>query len=93
MEKDARVLLHCFSGSRELAEQYVKLGATISIAGPVTYKNNRKTSEVVSAIPIEYLLVRRRAVSDAGATSRQKKSISIRSLYRAPRGVAQRDIL
>ena len=56
-EKDARVLLHCFSGSRELAEQYVKLGATISIAGPVTYKNNRKTSEVVSAIPIEYLLV------------------------------------
>ena len=56
-EKDARVLLHCFSGSRELAAQYVKLGATISIAGPVTYKNNRKTSEVVSAIPIEYLLV------------------------------------
>ncbi len=57
MEKDARVLLHCFSGSRELAMQYVKLGATLSIAGPVTYKNNRKTSEVVSAIPIEYLLV------------------------------------
>lgn len=56
-EKDCRVLLHCFSGSRELAEQYVKLGATISIAGPVTYKNNRKTTEVVAAIPIEYLLV------------------------------------
>lgn len=56
-EKDCRVLLHCFSGSRELAEQYVKLGATISIAGPVTYKNNRKTTEVVNAIPIEYLLV------------------------------------
>ena len=55
--KDCRVLLHCFSGSRELAEQYVKLGATISIAGPVTYKNNRKTTEVVAAIPIEYLLV------------------------------------
>ena len=51
------MLLHCFSGSRELAEQYVKLGATISIAGPVTYKNNRKTTEVVGAIPIEYLLV------------------------------------
>ena len=56
-EKDCRVLLHCFSGSRELAEQYVKLGATISIAGPVTYKNNRKTTDVVGAIPIEYLLV------------------------------------
>lgn len=57
LEKDARVLLHCFSGSRELGQQYVKLGATLSVAGPVTYKNNRKTTEVVSAIPIEYLLV------------------------------------
>lgn len=57
LEKDARVLLHCFSGSRELAQQYIKLGATLSIAGPVTYKNNRKTTEVVEAIPIEYLLV------------------------------------
>jgi len=54
---DAKLLLHCFSGSRELAQQYVKLGATISIAGPVTYKNARKTIEVVQAIPIEHLLV------------------------------------
>ncbi|MBR3756625.1 MAG: TatD family hydrolase [Firmicutes bacterium] len=57
MLPDCRVLLHCFSGSRELAQQYVKLGATISIAGPVTFKNNRKTREVVEALPIEFLLV------------------------------------
>lgn len=54
---DARVLLHCYSGSAELAKQYVKLGATLSIAGPVTYKNNRKTIAVVDEIPIEFLLV------------------------------------
>lgn len=54
---DARVLLHCFSGSRELGQQYVRLGATISIAGPVTYKNNRKTVEVVEALPLSVLLV------------------------------------
>lgn len=54
---DARVLLHCFSGSAELARQYVKLGATLSIAGPVTYKNNRKTIAVVDEIPIDFLLV------------------------------------
>ena len=53
---DARVLLHCFSGSRELAQQYVKLGATISIAGPVTYKNARKTVEVVEALDLQHLL-------------------------------------
>lgn len=54
---DARVLLHCYSGSAELGRQYVKLGATLSIAGPVTYKNNRKTIAVVEEIPIDFLLV------------------------------------
>lgn len=54
---DARVLIHCFSASREVAEQYVKLGATISICGPVTYKNNRKTVEVVENTPIEFMTV------------------------------------
>lgn len=54
---DARLLLHCYSGSKELALQYVKLGATISIAGPVTYKNARKTVEVVEAVDLEHLLI------------------------------------
>ena len=54
---DAKVLLHCFSGSKELAQQYVKLGATISIAGPITYKNARKSMEVVQEIPIRHLLI------------------------------------
>lgn len=54
---DARVLLHCFSGSAELGRQYVKLGATLSMAGPLTYKNNRKGVETAETIPIEYLLV------------------------------------
>lgn len=51
------VLLHCYSGSAELARQYVKLGAYISIAGPVTFKNARKTVEVVEAIDIDRLLI------------------------------------
>lgn len=54
---DTKVLLHCYSGSAELAKEYIKLGATISIAGPVTFKNSRKAVEVVQAVPIEKLLV------------------------------------
>ena len=57
MLADARVLMHCFSGSAELGKQYVKLGATISMAGPLTYKNNRRGVEVAEQIPIEFLLV------------------------------------
>ena len=55
--EDARVLLHCYSGSAQLARQYVRLGATISIAGPVTFKNARKAVEVVEAVDLSYLLI------------------------------------
>jgi TatD DNase family protein len=54
---DSRVLMHCFSQSVEMANQYIRLGATLSICGPVTFKNNRKTREVVKAVPIEFLTV------------------------------------
>lgn len=54
---DARVLLHCYSGSAELAKQYVKLGATISLAGPLTFKNARKAVETAEAVPLERLVV------------------------------------
>lgn len=74
--KDARVLLHCFSGSKELGKQYVKLGATLSIAGPVTYKNNRKTREVVTEIPIEYLLVETDAPYLTPEPFRGKRNVS-----------------
>ena len=56
-DKTGGVLLHCFSGSAELAKQYIKLGAWISVAGPVTYKNNRKTIEVVNVVPLDRLLI------------------------------------
>lgn len=49
----AGVVMHCYSGSEELAKQYIRLGAYISIAGPVTYSNARKIVEVVKAIPLE----------------------------------------
>jgi hydrolase, TatD family len=54
---DTGVLMHCYSGSKELAMQYIKLGAYISIAGPVTYKNARKTVEVVEAVPLDRLMI------------------------------------
>jgi TatD DNase family protein len=55
--KDARLLIHCYSGSAEMAMQYIKLGATISIAGPVTYNNNHKTVDVVKEVPLDHLLI------------------------------------
>lgn len=57
IKRGAGVLLHCYSGSKELAREYVKLGATISIAGPVTFKNNKKTVAVVEEVSLDNLLI------------------------------------
>jgi TatD DNase family protein len=56
-QEDARVLLHCYSGSKEQALQYIKLGATLSVAGPVTYDNAKRLQDVVREVPLEYLLI------------------------------------
>ena len=50
-------VMHCFSGSLELAKEYVKHGIYISLAGPLTFKNARKAQEVAQDIPLEWLLV------------------------------------
>lgn len=54
---DARVLIHCYSGSSEMASEYVNLGATISICGPVTFKNNKKTQRVVKDLSLDAMLI------------------------------------
>ena len=86
------MLLHCFSGSREMAEQYVKLGATISIAGPVTYKNNKKTPDVVKAVPIEFLLVETDAPYLTPEPFRGKKNKSPLVEYTARRVAAIKEM-
>ena len=53
---DARVQLHCYSGSADMAEEYIKLGATISLGGPITFKNGKKAVEVFQRIPAEYIM-------------------------------------
>ncbi len=54
---DVGVVMHCFSGSSELAKEYLKRGAYISLAGPVTFKNARKAVEVAEMVPMDRLLI------------------------------------
>ena len=57
MDGNLKVLLHCYSGSAELAEEYLKLGCYISLAGPVTFNNARVPKEVAKMVPLDRLLV------------------------------------
>lgn len=50
-------IVHCFSGSVEMAKEIVKLGMYIGIGGVVTFKNARKTVEVVENIPLERIVL------------------------------------
>ena len=50
-------VLHSFSGSAEMALECIKLGLYISISGPVTFENARKTVEAVKQVPLDMLLI------------------------------------
>ena len=47
----------CFSGSIEMAKEFIKLGFKIGIDGPITYKNNKKQVELVKSIDIKDILL------------------------------------
>lgn len=50
-------VVHCFSGSVEMAKEIVKLGMYIGLGGAVTFKNARKPLEVAAYVPDEKLLI------------------------------------
>ncbi|TPV37807.1 TatD family hydrolase [Bacillus dicomae] len=50
-------IMHCFSGSVEVAERCVDMNFLISLGGPVTFKNAKKPKEVAAEIPLEKLLI------------------------------------
>ena len=50
-------ILHCFSGSVEMAKEVAGLGMYIGMGGVVTFKNARKSVEVVEALPLERLVL------------------------------------
>lgn len=52
-----RGVMHCYSGSVEMARELLDLGFMISFAGPVTFKNGKKAKESASYIPMERLMV------------------------------------
>lgn len=50
-------VVHCFSGSLEMANEVIKIGMYIGIGGAVTFKNAKKIVDVVNSIPMERILL------------------------------------
>ena len=50
-------VFHCYSGSAEMAYELLRMGWYIGFDGPVTYKNARKTLEVLEITPLNRILI------------------------------------
>lgn len=50
-------VIHCYSYSKEMALEYVKLGYYIGVGGVVTFKNARRLKETVDAIPLTSIVL------------------------------------
>ncbi|MDG5473841.1 TatD family hydrolase [Jeotgalibacillus sp. ET6] len=50
-------IMHCYSGSLEIAQQCVDMNFMISLGGPVTFKNAKKPKEVAEGIDLNHLLI------------------------------------
>ena len=50
-------VMHCYSGSLEMAYEFIKLGLHISLGGPVTFKNAKEPKAVAGSIPLDKLLI------------------------------------
>ncbi len=50
-------VMHCFSGSAEIARELLKMGFYISFTGVVTFKNARKAIEALKAVPLDRLFI------------------------------------
>lgn len=50
-------IMHCYSGSKEIMNEFLKLGMYISLGGPVTFKNAKTPKEVAEECPLDRLLV------------------------------------
>lgn len=52
-----RTVIHCFTGGPERAQAYLDMGAHLSIAGVVTFKNAKDLREAVRIAPLDRLMV------------------------------------
>lgn len=50
-------VVHTYSGTKEQAEEYLKLGLYLSFSGVVTFKNAGVTAEVAQSMPLDRLLI------------------------------------
>ncbi len=84
-ETRPRGVVHCFSGSAEMARQVTDLGLYVGLGGATTFKNARKPVEVAASLPLDRLLLETDAPYMAPVPLRGKRCDSAMIAHTAAR--------
>ena len=55
--KNLKILIHCFTGSKEFAKKLLDINSYFSVSGIITFKNSSELNNTISFIPNENLLI------------------------------------
>ena len=80
-DKKPKGVVHCFSGSSQMAEEIVKLGLYIGIGGVLTFKNAKRLLEVARLMPLDRILLETDAPYMAPEPYRSKTNNSALILF------------
>ena len=56
-DRDLKILMHCFTGSKSFSEKLISLNSYFSASGIITFKNSKDLQETFSHIPLDRLLI------------------------------------
>lgn len=85
-------VIHCFSGSYDMAMTLIEMGYHISIPGTVTYRNALQVQEVASKMPLEHMLLETDAPFLAPVPKRGKRNEPLFVIYTAQKIAELRDM-
>ena len=94
---DLKKDIHCFTGSIEMANNFIKIGCKLGIGGVLTYKNS-KLKEVIKEIPIQAILLETDSPFLTPEPLRGKKNEPYNVIYVANKiaeikGISQAEVL
>ena len=73
-DENIKILMHCFTGSKEFAEKLLSLNSYFSASGIITFKNSVDLQETFKSIPNENILIETDSPFLAPVPNRGKKN-------------------
>ena len=72
--KDLKILMHCFTGSKEFSKKLLNLNSHFSASGIITFKNSLDLQETFKSLPLDKLLIETDSPFLAPVPNRGKKN-------------------